>query len=345
MNTAAALLDDALEPLAEYLADPAIEDVAINEPGSAWLRGPDGWTRVEVPDLDFETLEGCAILCGSLRKQDVGRTVPMVGGELHTGHRFQWVVPPAVPTGTVCGVFRRPSDRISPLDDVPSRYDTTRWNRWQDRGAARRQDSDELLGLYDSGDVVAWLRAMVRRRRTVVLLGATGAGKTFLSKTMLADADRRLRIVTIEDALEMTLVHPNCVRLLFSAGGESGVTPRECHHVAMRLRPDLIPVQELRDPDATWVYVNEVTLAHPGSPTTTHGETAPEGARRVFGLLKGSPQGASIGDDVLLGMMGTGIDAFVPISTDGSARRLGEVWFADDAARRGETIADLLRTA
>lgn len=345
MNEAAMLLDEVLEPLAEHLANPSIEDIAINGPGEAWLRGPDGWECIEVPSLDFETLEGCAILSGSLRKQDVGRGVPMVGGELHTGHRFQWVVPPAVPTGTVCGVFRRPSDHISPIEDMPRRYDISRWNRWADRGTARRRDSAELLALFDAGDVVGWARAMIRHRRTVVLIGPTGAGKTFTAKTMLADADGRLRIVTIEDALEMALRHRNCVRLLFAASGESGVTPGECHHAAMRLRPDLIPVQELRDPFATWVYVNEVALAHPGSPTTTHGETAPDGARRVFGLLKGSPQGSSIQDDVLLQMMGTAIDALVPIGTDGSARRIGEVWFADDAARRGETIADLMRAA
>ena len=343
MNEAAMLLDEVLAPLAADLADPAIEDVAVNRPGEWWARGPEGWSRRTSPELDFDTLEGIGILAGSLRKQDVGRANPLCGGELHTGHRFQVVLPPAVPTGTISLTFRRPSDHVSPLAAVPDRYDTARWNRWDDRQAGRRHDSAALLDLYDAGDVVAFLRAVVRTRRTPLLAGATGAGKTFMSKSMLAEAEAGLRVATIEDALEMAVRQPNCVRLLFAAGGEGGVTPADCLHAALRMRPDLIPVQELREPHSAWVYLNEIATGHPGSPTTIHGETAPQALRRLFSLLKGSQQGASISDDVLLGMIGAAIDVIVPIGTDGASRHLGEVWFADDAARRGETIADLLR--
>lgn len=345
MNEAALLLDDVLAPLAADLADPAIEDVAINGPGAWWARSAQGWTRRECADLDAETLEGIGILAGSLRKQDVGRGNPLCGGELHTGHRFQVVLPPAVPTGTVSLTFRRPSDTVAPLAGLPERYTMGRWNKWQDRTQNRRHDSAELLDLYDAGDLVTFLRAIVRTRRTPLLAGATGAGKTFLSKSLLAEADPALRVVTIEDAIEMVVRQPNTVRLLFTAGGDSGVTPADCLHAALRMRPDLVPVQELREPNTAWVYLNEVSTGHPGSPTTIHGETAPQAMRRLFALLKGSTEGASIGDDVLLGMMGAAIDLIIPISAEGGVRQIGEVWFADDAARRGETIADLLRTA
>ena len=345
MSEAAALLDEVLAPLAADLADPSIEDVAVNQPGAWWARSAQGWQRRKCPDLDAETLEGVAILAGSLRKQDVGRANPLCGGELHTGHRFQVVLPPAVPTGTVSLTFRRPSDAVSPLAAIPDRYGTGRWNRWQDRAQNRRHDSAELLDLYDSGDVVAFLRAIVRTKRTPLLAGATGAGKTFLSKSLLSEADVGLRVVTIEDAIEMVVRQPNAVRLLFAAGGDSGVTPADCLHAALRMRPDLVPVQELREPNTAWVYLNEVSTGHPGSPTTIHGETAPQAMRRLFSLLKGSREGASIGDAVLLGMLGAAIDVVIPISAEGGSRQLGEVWFADDAARRGETVADLLRAA
>ncbi|CAH2606366.1 Protein VirB11 (plasmid) [Rhodovastum atsumiense] len=342
VREAALLLDEILAPIAADLADPAVEDVAINAPQEAWARGPDGWTRRDVPAFDGETLEAIAILMGALRRQDVGADKPFCGGELHTGHRFQVVVPPAVPPGTVSLTFRRPSDAVAPLSDVPRRYGTARWNKWQARGASRRRDSAALLQLYDSGDVVGFLRAIVRTRRTPLLAGPTGAGKTFMSKTMLAAAPRERRVLTIEDALEMVVRQPNAVRLLFAGGG---VTPAACLHAALRMRPDLIPLQELREPAAAWVYLNEVATGHPGSPTTIHGETAPQAARRLFALLKGSPEGAGIGDAVLFGMMGAAIDLIVPIGTEGATRQIGEVWFADEAARRGETIADLLRMA
>ena len=88
------------------------------------------------------------------------------------------------------------------------------------------------------------------------------------------------------------------------------------------------------------VIDGEVTAVYAGCRDVT----AADAARRLFTLLKGGA-GASIGDDVLMGMMGAAIDCIVPIGTDGSARHLGAVWFAEDAARRGESIADLLRAA
>lgn len=344
MNHAAVLLDEALAPIADAMADPAVEDIAVNEPGACWIRRA-AWERRAVPGLDAETLEGIAVLAGALRGQDIGRSAPMCGGDLHTGHRFQAVLPPAVPRGTVSLTFRKPSADLPPLSCLPDRYGTAEWNAWTADKAGRRLDSAEMLDLYDTGDVVAFLRAVVRTRRTPVFCGPTGAGKTTLSKSVLAEIGDAERIVTIEDAQEMVVRQPNAVRLLFQAGGEGSVTPGDCLHAALRMRPDRIPVQELREPHTAWVYLNEVSAGHPGSPTTIHGETAPQAARRLFSLLKGSREGAAISDGVLLGMIGAAVDCIVPIGTDGSVRRLGAVWFADDAARRGETVADLLGAA
>jgi type IV secretion system protein VirB11 len=343
MNAAAELLDVVLEPMAADLADPLVEDVTVNRVGEFWSRRAGAWVRRDAPSLDYPTLEGIGILAGSLRQQDVGRTAPLCGGELHTGHRFQVVLPPAVPTGTVSLTFRRPSDAVSPLASIPDRYDTRRWNQWAARGETRRHDSAELLALYDSGDVVAFLRGIVRTRRTPLLAGPTGSGKTFMSKSLLSEVDPAMRIVTIEDALEMVVRQPNQTRLLFAAGGDGAVTPGDCLHAALRMRPDMIPLQELREPSSAWIFLNEVASGHPGSPTTIHGETAAQAVRRLFALLKGGTEGASISDDVLLGMIGAAIDVIVPIGTDGASRHLKEVWFADEAHRRGETVADLLK--
>ncbi len=343
MNHAAMLLDEALAPIADAMADPSVEDLAINGEGAAWIRRA-AWKRVDVPSLDFETLHGIAILCCALRRHDIGRTSPMGGGDLHTGRRFQAVLPPAVPAGTASLTFRKPSAAVAALDDMPSRYGVAGWNLWHAQHQNRRRDSAALLEVFDGGDVVAFMRAIVRSRRTPVICGATGAGKSYLGKTLLSEVGEGERIVTIEDALEFVIRQPNNVRLLFGAGGGGAVKPADCLHAALRMRPDRIPVQELREPHSAWVYLNEVSAGHPGSPTTIHGETAADAARRLFTLLKGGA-GAAIGDDVLIGMMGAAVDVIVPIGTDGSARHLGAVWFADDAARRGETMADLLRSA
>jgi type IV secretion system protein VirB11 len=41
-------------------------------------------------------------------------------------------------------------------------------------------------------------------------------------------------------------------------------------------------------------------------------------------------------------MIADAVDVIIPLRTEAGAFRIGEVWFKDDAARRGDTAADLL---
>ncbi len=346
MTYAAAQLDFALAPLACALADPRTEELCVNRPGEFWLRQGGCFARHDAAELDFGLLEGVAILAGALRNQNVGAEHPLCSTDLPTGHRLQVVLPPAVAPGTVSLTFRRPSDAVAPLVDLAGRYDTSRWNRWDHRRAQRQADSVGLLSLFDAGDAVGFFRGLVHARRNILFCGATGGGKTTLSKTLTSEIPRHERILTIEDALELVVPHGNCVRLLYSKGGltAGGVTADTLLQATLRMRPDRVLLQELRD-DAAWVYLNEVMTGHPGSLTTIHGADAPQALRRLFNLVKGAPQGAAYGDDTLAAMIGTAVDAIVPLHNDAGAYSIREVWFADDAARRGEVAADLLRAA
>ena len=340
----ASQLDFALAPLAADLADPLTEELCVNGPGRYFLRQRGRFEQRDAPELDFEMLEGVAILAGALRGQNVGAERPLCATDLPSGHRLQIVLPPAVASGTASLTFRRPSDAVAPLSEVVTRYDTSRWNQWQRRRELRQADSSALLDLFDGGGIEAFLRGLVLARRNILFCGATGGGKTFLSKTLTGEVPRHERILTIEDALELVVPHANCVRLLYSKGGlgTGGVTADTLLQATLRMRPDRVLLQELRD-EAAWVYINEVMTGHPGSLTTIHGANAPEAMRRLFNLVKGTPQGASYGDDTLLAMLATAVDAIVPLRNEAGAYSIREVWFADDAARRGETAADLMR--
>jgi type IV secretion system protein VirB11 len=346
MMHAAVQLDFALAPVADALADPRTEELCINRPGEFWLRQGGRFARHPAPSLDFEMLEGVAILAGALRGQTVGAEHPLCSTDLPSGHRLQIVLPPAVPQDTISLTFRRPSDAVAPLADLAGRYDVSRWNRWDRRREQRQADSAALLELFEAGDAVGFFRGLVRARRNVLFCGATGGGKTTLSKTLTSEVPAHERIITIEDALELVVPHGNHVRLLYSKGGltEGGVTADALLQATLRMRPDRVLLQELRD-ESAWVYLNEVMTGHPGSLTTIHGADAPEAMRRLFNLVKGTPQGAAYGDQTLANMIGTAVDAIVPLHNDAGAYAIREVWFADDAARRGEAAAGLLRAA
>jgi type IV secretion system protein VirB11 len=333
-----------MQPLRPWLMDPATEEICINGPGAAFVRQGGAFARHELA-MDQDDLEDLAILAGALRGQDVGSRNPLCSTELPGGERLQVVLPPATPGAAPSLTIRKPGGSIVALSDATRRYRLDRWNRWSERGATTRQDRAELLALYDAGDIEVFLEAAVRARLNILLCGATGSGKTTMSKTLMTAINQDDRIITIEDTLELHVPQPNHVRLLYSKGVLSGaeIGAESLLEASLRMRPDRVFLQELRDPAAAYVYINEVMTGHPGSLTTIHGRDAPQAFKRLFNLIKGSDKGAHYADQTLIDMLDGAIDLIVPFHNIGSVFEIGEVWFAAEAARRGENCSALLR--
>ncbi|MBD8689852.1 P-type DNA transfer ATPase VirB11 [Rhizobium skierniewicense] len=331
-----------LQPVLDWLSDPRTEEVAINRPGEVFVRQGGTFIRHDLP-MSYDDLEDIAILAGALRKQDVGPRSPLCATELPNGERLQICLPPTVPQGTISLTIRRPGSRVSSLSEVSSRYDSSKWNLWQERKKAQEDGDKEILAHYDQGNLETFLRASVEGRLTMLLCGPTGSGKTTMSKTLISAIPAHERLITIEDTLELVIPHENHVRLLYSKGGAAmgGVNAEHLLQASLRMRPDRILLGEMRD-DAAWAYLNEVVSGHPGSISTIHGANPVQGFKKLFSLVKGSPQGAALEDRTLIDMLAAAIDVIVPFRTSGEIYEVGEIWLAADARRRGETVANLL---
>lgn len=342
---AVAQLEFLMRPLSPWLDDPATEEICINRPGELFVRQR-GAFRHEPVALSLVDLEDIAILAGALRKQDAGPRNPLCATELPGGERLQICMPPSVPAGTLSMTIRKPGSTVSPLASLASRYRASRWNKWDGRKEAVLRDYGELLALYDAGDLRGFLEAAVRTRLTILLCGATGSGKTTMSKTLISAIPEHERLITIEDTLELVISQPNHVRLLYSKDniGLSRVTAESLLQASLRMKPDRILLQELRD-DAAWTYISEVVSGHPGSITTIHGRNPEQAFKRLFALVKGSPQGGQWDDRTLMDFLSSAVDLIVPFHNEGTIYEIGEVWFAPDAARRGESAAQLLMAA
>jgi type IV secretion system protein VirB11 len=342
---AAAQLRFLMKPLVVWLDNPATEEVCINRPGELFVRQR-GQFRWEEAPFNYSDLEDIATLAGALRKQDVGPRNPLCATELPGGERLQICMPPSVPAGTLSMTIRKPGSTVSPLASLASRYRASRWNKWDGRKEAVLRDYGELLALYDAGDLRGFLERAVQARLTILLCGATGSGKTTMSKTLIAAIPDHERLITIEDTLELVIPQPNHVRLLYSKDniGLSRVTAESLLQASLRMKPDRILLQELRD-DAAWTYINEVVSGHPGSITTIHGRNPEQAFKRLFALVKGSPQGGQWDDKTLMDFLASAVDLIVPFHNEGAIYEIGEVWFAPDAARRGESAAQLLIAA
>ena len=105
--------------------------------------------------------------------------------------------------------------------------------------------------------------------------GATGSGKTTFAKALIRHIPASERLITIEDARELTVPHRNAVHLLYAKDGQglAQVGARELLESALRMRPDRILLQELRDASA-FFYLRNVNTGHPGSITTVHADSA-----------------------------------------------------------------------
>jgi type IV secretion system protein VirB11 len=338
------LLQHLLLPLAPWLEDPAVEDIAINQPENVWIRRLGAWERLDIP-LSLDDLEEIAILAGSLRRQEVGSSSPLCATELPGGERLQIIFPPAVPSGSISLTIRVHEQNIALLSDIRRRYRTDNWNkRSRQRGG---RNLAEALSAFAAADFAGFLEAAVKSRLNMLLCGATGAGKTTLSKSIISAIPHSRRLITVEDTIELDLLQPNVVRMLYSKDDLSGtqVAPEDLVQAGMRMMPDIFLLQELRD-DAAWSYLTAVCSGHPGSITTIHGRDASDALRRLSLLIKGSPAGRAMDRDDLINLISASIDAIIPIERDdGVLPLIHDVWFVADAALRGESAADLLRAA
>nr|WP_237400135.1 ATPase, T2SS/T4P/T4SS family [Rhodovulum sulfidophilum] len=105
------------------------------------------------------------------------------------------------------------------------------------------------------------LREAVSARANILAVGGTSTGKTTLTNALLAEvAQTQDRVVIIEDTREMQCAAPNLVALRSKDGvaSLSDLVRSSC-----RLRPDRIPICEVRGPEALGLLEASGT-GHPG---------------------------------------------------------------------------------
>jgi pilus assembly protein CpaF len=188
--------------------------------------------------------------------------------------------------------------------------------------AVRSLDDLVAAGTATNGQVDL-LTSAVRTRKTILVSGGTGTGKTTMLNLLASLIPHEERVVTIEDAAELQIpghrvrleAHPA------NAEGVGEITIRSLLRSALRLRPDRIIVGEVRGPEALDL-ISALNTGHRGSLSTIHANTPPEALWRLETLA------LSAGDTPEVAVrrqLHAAIDLVVQLDRDGPRRSIAEI--------------------
>jgi Flp pilus assembly CpaF family ATPase len=131
-----------------------------------------------------------------------------------------------------------------------------------------------------TGELAAFLTAVVRARRNVMIAGETDAGKTTLLRALVNEIDPAERICTVENSLELGLrahpeLHPDVVELEAAPANSEGVGAVSMATLVrrtLRMNPDRVIVGEVLGPEVV-TMLNAMSQGNDGSLSTIHART------------------------------------------------------------------------
>lgn len=246
------------------LDDPEVENVHVNGADRVFVRYADGREEragaVAGSDAELAELVRTVAAKAGEEERRFDRAVPRLNVQLEDGSRLFAVM--AV-TGRVCVSIRRHRFMTVTLKDL-----------------VRMGVCDEPLA--------AFLGALVRARKNLVVAGGTNVGKTTVLRALASQIPPAERLVTIEDTFELGLdrdeiAHPNVVAMQAREAnleGVGAVDQAELVRWGLRMGPDRVIVGEIRGAEVV-PMCNAMSQGNDGSMSTLHSSTS----RGVFTKL------------------------------------------------------------
>ncbi|MFN4205002.1 MAG: P-type conjugative transfer ATPase TrbB [Agrobacterium albertimagni] len=276
--------------VAAWLEDAGVVEVMLNPDGRLWVDRLSEGLADTGEELSAADAERIVRLVAHHVGAEVHAGAPRVSAELpETGERFEGLLPPIVAAPVFA--IRKPAVAVFTLEDY--------------------------VGAGIMPDIAATaLRKAITSRANILVAGGTSTGKTTLANALLAEVAKSSdRVVLIEDTRELQCLTPNLVAIRTKDGVAS---LSDLVRSSLRLRPDRIPIGEVRGAEALDLLKAWGT-GHPGGIGTIHAGSALGALRRLEQLI----QEAVV--TVPRAMIAETIDLIAVLSGRGSARRLSEL--------------------
>jgi len=285
-----------LGPLELLLKDPSISDILVNKASQVYVEREGRIEETEIIFRDDKHLMQIIERIVSAVGRRIDESSPMVDARLQDGSRVNVIIPPLALDGPVMSIRRFRTDRLG-ADDLVQRESMT-------------------------APMLAFLKGAIGARLNAIVSGGTGAGKTTLLNVLSSFVSGAERIVTIEDAAELTLRQRHVVRLETrppNIEGKGAIRQRQLVINALRMRPDRIIVGEVRGEEALDM-LQAMNTGHDGSLTTIHANSPRDALYRLDTMI--AMANLNIPDRAVRQQVASAVNLVIQVTrlTDGTRR-------------------------
>jgi pilus assembly protein CpaF len=292
------LLDEVfgLGPLEPLLRDPKVSDILINSKDTVFIERGGKLQKADARFRDDRHLLQIIDRIVSRVGRRIDESSPMVDARLPDGSRVNAIIPPLALDGPSMSIRRQGGGPV---------------------------DANRLVQLKSiSKEMMLLMEAAARARLSILISGGTGAGKTTLLNILSRNIPQGERVITIEDAAELQLVHDNLVRLETrppNVEGQGAIRQRQLLINCLRMRPDRIILGEVRGEEA-FDMLQAMNTGHEGSMATIHANTPRDALIRLESMVAMS--GLSLTERTVRQQIASALDIVVQVTrmSDGSRK-------------------------
>ncbi len=319
-------LEAYLQPFAKWLQEPDVTELIVNAPGEVWVEQRGAMRCESAPAVTDQLIQRLAEQVARVTNQGISRERPLLAATMPNGARVQFVAPSATRGHWAVAIRRHWLLEVG-LE-------------------AYAESLPEIEGEADpataASNPIAFLRAAVKSRKTILISGGTSTGKTTFLNALLREVPKGERVIVVEDTPEIQLHGPADLGLVAVRGelGEALVDTDDLLQASLRLRPDRILLGEMRGKEAV-SFLRAVNTGHPGSFSTIHANT-PEGALEQLSLMV-MQTGLGLSRSETIAYANSVIDVVVQLERRGATRGIAAVReLGGSVPGSNSTVADIL---
>ena len=250
-----------LGPLEPLMRNDDISDILINGPNNCFAEIKGVLQPINIPFKDEDHLLRIIQKIVANVGRRIDESNPMCDARMPDGSRFNAAIRPITIDGPLVSIRKFKEDKLT-------------LEKLEEFNAIAPQMAETM-------------RHAVSARKTTIISGGTGTGKTTMLNALSAYINPTERVLTIEDAAELNLQIPHVGRMETRPANNEGngeIKQRDLVKNALRMRPDRVILGEVRGEEC-FDMLQAMNTGHEGSMATIHSNTCRDAIARMEQML------------------------------------------------------------